>query len=224
MVTTEIVPQKLNTSLECAKPAGQVTKRWQTHRDDGRPVSFITESEVNHLCDICRQDKLHGARNELLLLLLFQGCLRVSEALDIRLRDVEKKDGMFLLLVEHGKGPRVSGGKARLIAIPELLYMRIRTYCSETGISDRDELIFKITRFRAWQIARETADKAGINKRIYCHLFRHGGSVARLIKTGNLKSLQLYLGHTDSKMTMRYQNTMQIIQALEVESKVEFSR
>ena len=68
------------------------------------------------------------------------------------------------------------------------------------------------------------AKRSGINKRCYPHLFRHGGAVNRLMKTGNLKSLQLLLGHSDQKMTLRYQSTMQTLQALQVESKVVFER
>jgi integrase/recombinase XerD len=179
-------------------------------RDSTRPVSFITESEVYQLADAAKTMR-DGERNELLILVLFQCCLRVSEAL--QLTPGHKKDGII------GKG-----SKPRPVAIPEKLSYHLGDYANRAGIR-QDDKYFPFTRVRAWQIVRQAAAKAGLDyKRIYPHLMRHGGAVTRLMKTGNLKSLQLLLGHADSKMTMRYQSTMQMVQALEVESKVQFER
>jgi len=96
-------------------------------------------------------------------------------------------------------------------------------YAHRHGLKPEDRF-FPITRTRAWQIIKECADKAAINRRIYCHLLRHGGAIARLKRTGNPKSLQIHLGHSDMKMTMRYLVTMQTIESLETEGKVEFER
>lgn len=191
-----------------------------TSRHDGhRPVSFLLESEVYQLADAAR-DMRKGKRNELLILLLFQSCLRVSEALALRLRDKVHIKDKFILMVEHGKGD-----KPRLIAIPETLFLRLGNYASENGITAPDAKFFNLTRVRVWQILQMAAAKAGLDyKRVYPHLMRHSGSIARLKRTGNLRSLQEHLGHADSKMTTRYLSTMQVIESLEVESKVEFER
>ena len=61
-------------------------------------------------------------------------------------------------------------------------------------------------------------------KRVYPHLMRHTGSLARLKRTGNIRSVQEHLGHGDSKVTQRYLKTMQAIESLEIESKVQFDR
>jgi integrase/recombinase XerD len=148
---------------------------------------------------------------------MFQGALRVTEAIKLRRCDKVTVDGRHILLVQ-GKGD-----KPRLVAIPEKLSHHLGDYALLKGIRLEDRF-FPITRYRAWQIVKQCAEKAGIDRRVYCHLLRHGGAVARLKQTGNPKSLQLHLGHADTKMTMRYLATLQTIESLETEGKVEFER
>jgi len=63
--------------------------------NSSRPVSFISENEVYALADAGREMR-DGSRNELLILVLFQACLRISEALDLRLRDKARvEDNIF---------------------------------------------------------------------------------------------------------------------------------
>ena len=103
--------------------------------------------------------------------------------------------------------------------------MRLGNYASENGITAPDARFFNLTRVRVWQILQVAASKAGLDyKRVYPHLMRHSGSIARLRRTGNIRSLQEHLGHADSKMTRRYLATMQVIESLELESKVKFDR
>jgi len=181
-----------------------------------KPVSFITESEVYRLADAARAMR-DGERNELLILTMFQAALRVTEAIKLRIRDKATVDSKHILLVQ-GKG-----NKPRLVAIPEKLSYHLGDYAHRHGLKLGDRF-FPITRTRAWQIIKECANKAGIDRRVYCHLLRHGGAIARLKRTGNPKSLQIHLGHADMKMTMRYLATMQVAESLETESEVQFDR
>jgi len=181
-----------------------------------RPVSFITESEVYRLADVARAMR-NGERNELMILTMFQAALRVTEAIKLRARDKATVDNKHILLVQ-GKG-----NKPRLVAIPEKLSYHLGDYAQRHGLK-LDDRFFPVTRVRAWQIIKQCADKAGIDRRVYCHLLRHGGAIARLKRTGNPKSLQIHLGHADMKMTMRYLATMQVFESLETESRVNFDR
>ena len=184
--------------------------------DYTRPVSFITESEVYRLADTAKIMR-DGERNELLILTMFQGALRVTEAVKLRVMDKVTVDNKHILLVQ-GKG-----NKPRLVAIPGNLSYHLGDYAHRHGLRGEDRF-FNISRVRAWQIIKGCADKAGIDRRIYCHLLRHGGAIARLKRTGNPKSLQIHLGHSDLKMTMRYLGTLQTVESLDTESKVEFDR
>jgi len=181
-----------------------------------KPVSFITESEVYRMADAARVMR-NGERNELLILTMFQAALRVTEAIKLRVRDKATVDNKHILMVQ-GKG-----NKPRLVAIPEKLSYHLGDFAQRQGLKP-DDRFFPVSRVRAWQVIKECAGRAGIDRRVYCHLLRHGGAIARLKRTGNPKSLQIHLGHADMKMTMRYLATMQVVESLETESEVQFDR
>lgn len=206
----------VTTELFNKKPDSQIMR----HRDGHRPVSFLTENEVYLLTDAARTMGKHGLRNETMIFTLFQSALRVSEGLDLRLRDRQIREGSYLLIVENGKG-----GKPRLCGIPESLYHRIGSYASAAGIIRPEDKLFDISRVRAWQILQTAAEKAGLDhKRIYNHLLRHTGAVQRLRKTGDIGSLRVFLGHNSTEMSLRYLTTVQQIESVKVESKVNFER
>lgn len=189
-----------------------------THEHRGRPlrpVSFLSEAEVALLAETARKMKREGQRNELLILTMFQCALRVSEAIGLHVKDKGQVDSNYILAV-MGKG-----GKPRLVACPEKLYFQLGNFAQEHNLKLGD-LFFPISRVRAWQIIKQVAKEAGIDRRVYNHLLRHTGAIARLRRTGNPKSLQMFLGHSDMKMTMRYLVTTQMIDSIEIESKVKF--
>jgi integrase len=183
---------------------------YRQHSDSSRPVSFITESEVNDMVNAAKTE-----RDKLLILTTFQLALRISETLQLTKQHRIVTDDNKHRLAILGKGC-----KPRIIAIPEVLSHRLADYWSKLGDTDK---IFPITRQRAWKIIKQCAVKAGIDRRVYCHLLRHGGAVARLKRSGNPKSLQIHLGHSDIKMTMRYLSTLQVMESLEIEDKVKFN-
>jgi len=204
-----VVMGKLNNT-----PNGVV--RAINRSENTRPVSFITEAEVNAVVDVAGAMR-DGERNQLMILMMFQCALRVSEVIQLCPNKRQVIEGKPILAV-IGKG-----NKPRLVPIPERLSHHLGDYASRKGITG-DMRYFPITRFRALQIIKECAAKAGISRRTYCHLLRHSGALARLAKTGHPRSLQVYLGHSDIKMTMGYLSTLQAIDSLNIESKVEFER
>jgi len=74
-----------------------------------------------------------------------------------------------------------------------------------------DELIFPITRIRAYQIIRQAGKDAGMEKIdkhfMHPHIFRHSFAI-HFLKTSNdpgaLKKLQQLLFHSDISMTADY--------------------
>ena len=216
----EPIPGNPNALVPVSKSGEIVNKITnRKHRpsssDSTRPVSFISETELAALAEQAKKMR-DGERNELLILVTFQCALRISETLGIEKRHrqitIDGKHRLFIL----GKG-----NKPRVIAIPEALSYRLGDYIGRRGLADADKL-FNISRQRAWKIIKQCAVAAGIEKRTYPHLLRHGGAVSRLKRSGNPKSLQIHLGHADIKMTMRYLSTLQVIESLEIEDKVKF--
>ena len=176
-----------------------------------RIVPYLTPEEIQQLCAACRGRRWD--RDALLILVLFQTGLRISEALSLTVGHLSRQPGAPEVL---GKG-----GKMRLVACPAPLVHRLKAYAFDRGLGPADRL-FPVGRKRAWQIIGAAATHAGLGKRVYPHLFRHSGAIARLRQTGNPRALQLHLGHASPLMTMRYLSTLTAEEALRINQAVRF--
>ena len=68
-------------------------------------MSFITKDEFNTLVKICDTSTFIGARDELMLLLMYNTGVRVSELLEIRISDIHNADSItHASVIIHGKG------------------------------------------------------------------------------------------------------------------------
>ena len=174
------------------------------------PVSYLTEEEIKQLVDACKKE-----RDRLLITLLFQTGVRISEALALTpaaIRNFEGKPAMEIV----GKGK-----KLRMVALPVNLKEKLESYAYRVKIEPRMRF-FDINRSRAWQILNEAREAAGLEKRVFPHLLRHSDAIIRLRKTGNPKALQYHLGHNSPAMTLRYLSTLTQEDALRVQQEVEF--
>ncbi len=176
-----------------------------------RLVPYLTPEEINQLCAGCRGR--YRDRDALLILLLFQTGLRISEALTLTVGHLGRQPGALEIV---GKG-----SKPRLVACPAALTHRLKAYAFDRGLGPEDRL-FPVGRKRAWQIIRGAAECAGLGKRVYPHLLRHSDAIERLRQTGNPRALQLHLGHASPLMTMRYLSTITAEEALRINQAVRF--
>ena len=174
------------------------------------PVSYLTEEDIGRLTAGCKRE-----RDQLLIMLLFQTGLRISEALALTpasIRNFEGKPAMEII----GKGR-----KLRMVALPVQLKEKLESYAYRACIEPKQRF-FKINRSRAWQILNEAGKAAGVRKKVFPHLLRHSDAIIRLRKTGNPKALQYHLGHNTPAMTLRYLSTLTQEDALRVQQEVEF--
>ncbi len=176
------------------------------------PVSYLTEEEIKQLVEACKKE-----RDRLLITLLFQTGVRISEALALTpaaIRNFEGKPAMEII----GKGK-----KLRMVALPVNLKEKLESYAYRAKIEPRMRF-FEINRSRAWQVLNEAREAAGLEKRVFPHLLRHSDAIIRLRKTGNPKALQYHLGHNSPAMTLRYLSTLTQEDALRVQQGVEFEK
>jgi site-specific recombinase XerD len=114
-----------------------------------RLVPYLSPDEVQQLCAGCRGRQQD--RNSLLILLLFQTGLRISEALTLTVGHLSRQPGALEVL---GKGSKV-----RLVACPAPLVHRLKAYAFDRGLGPDDRL-FPVGRKRAWQIIGAAAAHA----------------------------------------------------------------
>ncbi len=176
-----------------------------------RLVPYLTPEEVKRLCGGCRGR--HRERDALLILVLFQTGLRISEALGLTMGHLNRQPGVLEIV---GKG-----GKVRLVACPAPLSHRLKAFAFDQGLG-LDDRLFPVGRKRAWQIVKGAAAQAGLQTPVYPHLLRHSDAIERLRQTMNPRALQLHLGHASPLMTLRYLSTLTAEEALRINQAVRF--
>ena len=158
---------------------------------DSRLPAYLYPQEAHRIIEATAGSR-QADRDRLLLELLLQTGLRISEALAITPADLGTLDRQPICRIRKGKG-----GKERIVALP-------------AGLS------FRITRQRAWQIVKDAAGRAGVSKNVYLHLFRHSYAIGFLRETGHPQALMTLLGHSTPAMTLRYLKLLQTEDALKI--------
>ena len=184
-------------------------------------VPHVTAGQVKLMALVAGQNSRHGERNALLIKFLFDGCLRVSEALGVRPGDLQRTpDGWTVKILGKGSKPGV-------VAISASMAAELQSYCYRARIGET-ERIFPVSRSQAFRIVTEAFDKAGIprpsREREHVggvHILRHSGAIERLRLTGNPRATQSQLRHKSALMTMRYLKTLSADESLKIQQGIE---
>ena len=171
-----------------------------------RPIEVLTTAEVNEMLLVAGRG-LSAIRNRALIVVMWRGGLRVSEALALRPKDLEIERGLIRVL-------RGKGGKARTVAIdPEACAMverwinsrRVRLlgdkpgsplFCTLNGGQIGSSYIRKLL--------PRLARRAGITKRVHAHALRHLFAVELAREGTPLHIISHALGHANVATTSRY--------------------
>ena len=215
-MTTAMVPVqekgiRLNKSAEVSAIARARTAA-------GGYVPHLGIAEVRAMAEAVSRASRNGQRDRLLILTLFDGCLRVSEALALRPKDI-KRDGDGWRLEVFGKGK-----KPGVAAISPSLAAELRGYAFDQGLKPDDRL-FPIKRSRAFQVVELAMYAAGVSKPGHVgtvHVLRHSGAIERLKATGNPQAVKEQLRHSTALMTLRYLRTLSADESLKIQQEVDF--
>ncbi|PVY41745.1 site-specific tyrosine recombinase XerD [Pontibacter virosus] len=148
-----------------------------------------------------------GTRNRAMLETLYSSGLRVSELLDLKLSNLYEDMG-FLKVA--GKGD-----KERLVPIGRDALKHIQLYregvrCHLTIKKGHEDYVFlnrrgaKLTRVMVFTIIKDLAAKAGIQKTVSPHTFRHSFATHLIEGGADLRAVQEMLGHESITTTEIY--------------------
>jgi integrase/recombinase XerD len=167
---------------------------------------FLDGHEVDALFAACQGERSEDLRDLAMLELLYATGLRVSELVNLRLREVNLDSGYLMTL---GKG-----NKERLVPIGESARVRATVYL-ETFRQRSDPLRHNpyfflsrlgeaMSRQAFWNIIKKRARMAAIRKDISPHTLRHSFATHLLENGADLRSVQIMLGHADLATTQIY--------------------
>ncbi len=185
-------------------------------RIDASPAEFIQSPKFGRqLPDILSTDEIDriiaavdtstvkGLRDQAMLELLYSCGLRVSELITLRMQDLFFGEGYIRVI---GKGD-----KQRLVPISAVARERVYRYLDKRpGARSNEEVIFlnnrgrKLTRVMVFTILKQAAQRAGIDKHISPHTFRHSFATHLLEGGASIRQVQEMLGHESILTTEIY--------------------
>ena len=148
-------------------------------------------------------DHIPGLKNRAALMTCYGAGLRVSEAVALRVSDIDGK--RKLMRVERGKGQ-----KDRYAMLSDRLHMALRRYYKALRPDPQSWL------FPSWKkdrpmsagslqpACREAAAHAGLRKKVAVHGLRHAFATRLLEQGTDLRIIQVLLGHSEIDTTARY--------------------
>jgi integrase/recombinase XerD len=189
--------------------AGRVPRDPTQHLDSPRParrlprtLSMADAAALVEAPDTTRPD---GLRDRALLELLYASGLRASEALGLRIEDVNFKAGYVMVI---GKGDRqrlVPAGARALDWVRQyLITIRPRQVRRECPALFLNRSGGAMSRQALWGLIRRAARRAGLRAAVSPHTLRHSFASHLLERGADLRSVQAMLGHVDISTTQIY--------------------
>lgn len=171
---------------------------------------ILERDEIKRMMEVIDISTIHGFRNRLTIEVLYATGMRVSEFVNLKLSDINYKEEYLDII---GKG-----NKERFIPIDKQVLEDLKTYIKKYRIfkdikeEDKNYVFIsekrrgKLTRQFIFKMLREVAEKAGINKVVYPHIFRHSFATEMIRAGANLVVVKEILGHTSIASTEIYIN------------------
>ncbi|MCJ7933702.1 MAG: site-specific tyrosine recombinase XerD [Chryseobacterium sp.] len=148
-----------------------------------------------------------GKRNHCIIEVLYGCGLRVSELIDLKISNINFKEQYIKV---HGKG-----NKTRFVPLADYTADLLENYIKEVRSKGKvnkkyEDTLFlnsrgtSMSRVIVFLIIKELTDKAGVNKKISPHTFRHSFATHLLQNGADLRYIQEMLGHSSITTTEIY--------------------
>jgi len=155
------------------------------------------------LVNIIPEKGFKGKRDRALIELLYSSGLRVSEIINLKINEIDLKNGYLKCF---GKG-----SKERIVPFGSFAKDLLIEYIEERDKNNiNSDLLFvtkkgkKIVRQEINNILNRYAKKSKLKKKIHPHMLRHSFATHLLERGADLRSVQELLGHVDISTTQIY--------------------
>ena len=181
------------------------TNKVNTPKVEKKAPMILTADEVEILLSQPKSDDLKGIRDKAMLEFAYATGMKVSEIINLDLKDVNLVDSY--VVCNEGYSKRVVPlGRISKEALVEYLD-NSRPYLLKT--EDEKPLFVnvmgnRLTRQGFWKIIKQYQEQAHIEKEITPHVLRHSFATHLLQNGADMRAVQTMLGHTDIASTQVY--------------------
>ena len=166
-----------------------------------RPKKHLQLPKVIHQSDLKKMfDVTTNLKHNTILKLCYGMGLRLSEIVNLKVRDIDSKN--MQVFIERSKGK-----KDRYVNLPQSILEQMRVYYKTYRpklylFEGQDGGQYSVRSTQ--QIFKNALKKAGINKRVGIHSLRHSYATHLLEQGTDIRFIQELLGHKDLKTTLIY--------------------
>ena len=164
-------------------------------KKEQKQPDILSVDEISKLLD-----SISNIKHRTVILVMYSGALRVSEVINIRLKDIDSKNNKINIRQAKGKIDR-------FIPLDKLLLKSIKNYWEVYRTS---EYLFEGATGNKYSVSsiqnmiKSNVKKIGVNKKISSHSIRHS-AITHLIKNGtNIRVVQKLAGHKNINTTANY--------------------
>jgi site-specific recombinase XerD len=146
----------------------------------------------------------HEARDRCLILLMFRHGLRVSEAVGLKLSDVDLEGrSVHVKRLKRGLSTThpLRGDELRVVKAWLTERLRMKPAGKTLFVSERRQ---PLSRKTAWALIRDYGQDAGLGVASHPHMLRHACGYALADQGADTRLIQDYLGHRNIQHTVRY--------------------
>ena len=168
---------------------------------------FLEIWEIDNIIAAIDLSSNEGERNRAIIEVLYSCGLRVSELVNLKISDIHAEEGFLKVTGKGDKERWVPIGKTALKYIN--FYLEKTRNHQKTKKGDEDILFLnrnggKLTRVMIFTIVKNLAGKAGLEKNISPHTFRHSFATHLVDGGADLRAVQDMLGHESITTTEIY--------------------
>lgn len=170
-------------------------------KKEKRLPNFINNNDYEEIIkkSLERTDFI-GRRNTLLLELLYSSGIRISEALNIKIKDINMGDKSIRILGKGSKMRIVYFGEYAKEYLEE--YLKVRNSSLEYLFLNKNNTL--LTRRGAEYIISNLVKTSLLKKKVTPHTFRHSYATEMLNNGADIRSVQELLGHSSLSTTGIY--------------------
>lgn len=174
-------------------------------------IEVLSDKEIVRLLGVMDKTYYTVYRDYVLTILLLDTMLRISEAVRLTRKDIDRNGGVIIVRAQIAKSR-----KARAVPISDRALRLLDELMKENDHEVRSEYVFATgddsyyDRNTYNQRLKDYAASAHINKKVHAHLFRHTAATRWLENGGGMEELRLILGHAKYDMVKRYAHVSNI--------------